>query len=248
MIKNIILDIGNVLVRFMPDESMRRLGIPEEKIPALLNATVYSPLWVELDRGIIPETDVINMMKENTPELAKDIQTFYDEGKEYLVESFDYSFDWINSFKRKGYKVYLLSNYPVSYFENHIKNNRFSFLNTNDDTINSSINNISVTTSNDMTDSSINDIISTDTNDTTSTPINSIIDGKIVSGYVKMVKPDHDIYELLLSTYKLNADECVFLDDRMENVEAAREVGMHALRFTDIEETDRRLTPLLQKP
>ena len=63
-----------------------------------------------------------------------------------------------------------------------------------------------------------------------------------------MVKPDHDIYKLLLSTYKLNADECVFIDDRMENVEAAREVGMHALRFTDIEETEHRLTPLLQKP
>ena len=232
MIKNIILDIGNVLVRFMPDESMRRLGIPDEKIPALLDATVYSPLWVELDRGVISETDVINMMKEKTPELAKDIQSFYDEGKEYLVESFDYSFDWINSFKRKGYKVYLLSNYPVSYFENHIRNNRFSFLNTNDDTINSIINTTSDTTNNDII----------------STSINSIIDGKIVSGYVKMVKPDHDIYELLLSTYKLNADECVFLDDRMENVEAAREVGMHALRFTDIEETEHRLTPLLQKP
>ena len=232
MIKNIILDIGNVLVRFMPDESMRRLGIPDEKIPALLDATVYSPLWVELDRGVISETDVINMMKEKTPELAKDIQSFYDEGKEYLVESFDYSFDWINSFKRKGYKVYLLSNYPVSYFENHIRNNRFSFLNTNDDTINSIINTTSDTTNNDII----------------STSINSIIDGKIVSGYVKMVKPDHDIYKLLLSTYKLNADECVFLDDRMENVEAAREVGMHALRFTDIEETEHRLTPLLQKP
>ena len=35
MIKNIIFDIGNVLVRFQPDEAMREIGIEENKIAAL---------------------------------------------------------------------------------------------------------------------------------------------------------------------------------------------------------------------
>ena len=32
MIKNIVFDIGNVLVRFQPDEAMREIGIEENKI------------------------------------------------------------------------------------------------------------------------------------------------------------------------------------------------------------------------
>ena len=39
MIKNIVFDIGNVLVRFQPDEAMREIGIEENKIAALAHAT-----------------------------------------------------------------------------------------------------------------------------------------------------------------------------------------------------------------
>ena len=35
MIKNIVFDIGNVLVRFQPDEAMREIGIEENKIAVL---------------------------------------------------------------------------------------------------------------------------------------------------------------------------------------------------------------------
>ena len=53
MIKNIVFDIGNVLVRFQPDEAMREIGIEENKIAALAHATYENPVWVELDRGVI---------------------------------------------------------------------------------------------------------------------------------------------------------------------------------------------------
>lgn len=62
------------------------------------------------------------------------------------------------------------------------------------------------------------------------------IDGKIVSGYVHLVKPDPAIYKLLLETYDLKASECIFFDDRLNNVEGAREVGMRAEVFTSYEE------------
>ena len=35
MIRNIVFDIGGVLIRFMPGEAMRKLAIPEEKIAPL---------------------------------------------------------------------------------------------------------------------------------------------------------------------------------------------------------------------
>lgn len=59
------------------------------------------------------------------------------------------------------------------------------------------------------------------------------VDGKVVSGFVKMVKPNADIYEHLLSEYGLDAGECVFVDDRQENVDAARALGMKGIVFKD---------------
>ena len=52
MIKNIVFDIGGVLIRFMPGEAMRKIGIPEEKIAPLLKASVYCKWWQELDRNM----------------------------------------------------------------------------------------------------------------------------------------------------------------------------------------------------
>ena len=58
-------------------------------------------------------------------------------------------------------------------------------------------------------------------------------DGGIFSCDVKMMKPDLRIYRLLLEKYDLKAEECIFIDDRMENVEAAIKCGMEAIHFTD---------------
>lgn len=62
------------------------------------------------------------------------------------------------------------------------------------------------------------------------------MDGGILSYQDKLIKPDHAIYELLLSRYGLKAEECVFLDDTLANVEAAEEVGIHGIHFTTKEQ------------
>ena len=58
----------------------------------------------------------------------------------------------------------------------------------------------------------------------------------MVSGFVKMVKPNADIYEYLLSEYVWAAGECVFVDDREENVETARALGMKGIVFQGYEQ------------
>lgn len=55
--------------------------------------------------------------------------------------------------------------------------------------------------------------------------------GMIVSGDVKLLKPDPAIYKALLDTYHLNPRELLFIDDRRENVQAAWECGFHAIHF-----------------
>ena len=111
MIKNIVFDIGNVLVRFQPDEAMREIGIEENKIAALAHATYENPVWVELDRGVIPENEIIDEMVKVAPQYEEDIRRFFKEGKAFVVKAFDYAADWIKELKSRGYKVYLLSNY-----------------------------------------------------------------------------------------------------------------------------------------
>ena len=63
-------------------------------------------------------------------------------------------------------------------------------------------------------------------------PFLRLFDGRIVSGEVRLAKPDPAIYHMLLDTYKLNPRETFFVDDRLENVEAARNLGIEAVQFT----------------
>ncbi len=62
-------------------------------------------------------------------------------------------------------------------------------------------------------------------------PALSMFDGLVISGEVKMAKPDREIYEYLLDTYKLNPAECIFVDDREDNIEAGEEVGIQGYLF-----------------
>lgn len=68
-----------------------------------------------------------------------------------------------------------------------------------------------------------------------------VVDGGILSFQVKEVKPHETIYRLLLEQYELKAEECVFLDDRAENIETAKRLGMQGILFTSREEAEKEL-------
>lgn len=54
-------------------------------------------------------------------------------------------------------------------------------------------------------------------------------DGGIFSGDVRMIKPDPRIYALMAERHGLRAQETVFIDDSLANVEAARAFGWQAI-------------------
>jgi len=70
------------------------------------------------------------------------------------------------------------------------------------------------------------------------------VDGGILSFRDKLVKPMPEIYQLILSRYRLKAEECVFLDDTQANVDAAIKAGMHALRFVNRQQAEEELKKL----
>jgi 2-haloacid dehalogenase len=57
--------------------------------------------------------------------------------------------------------------------------------------------------------------------------------GIVVSGDEGLVKPDPAIYALALERFGLRGPDAVFVDDRLDNVEAAAAMGIHAVQFTD---------------
>jgi HAD superfamily hydrolase (TIGR01509 family) len=61
-------------------------------------------------------------------------------------------------------------------------------------------------------------------------------DDKVISGEVKLAKPDPRIFELILSKIGQPAEECLFIDDTLENIVAARSMGFQAIHFESPEQ------------
>ena len=191
MIKNVIFDVGFVLVDFRWRKLMEDLGIAKDLQDVFEKNVFGSHWWGELDRGVIEEAEVLKMLREDNKEHLKEFDYVW-ANRDKIVEPFDYAVGMIEDLKAKGLKVYLLSNYPKELFTLHTECGRFPFIDK--------------------------------------------VDGKVVSGFVQLVKPDREIYEYLLKEYDLKAEECVFIDDREENVEAAKEIGINGIWFWNYEQ------------
>lgn len=64
-------------------------------------------------------------------------------------------------------------------------------------------------------------------------PFIQYFDGIVISCEVGLMKPDPKIYHLAADSLGVAVDEALFIDDFIENVEGARQVGMQALHYTD---------------
>ncbi|KLI35506.1 haloacid dehalogenase [Brachyspira hyodysenteriae] len=60
--------------------------------------------------------------------------------------------------------------------------------------------------------------------------------GGVVSAHIKMIKPNKDIYEYFLNKFDLKADECLFIDDNINNVNAALDIGIKAVQLKKIDD------------
>jgi putative hydrolase of the HAD superfamily len=72
-----------------------------------------------------------------------------------------------------------------------------------------------------------------------------VFQGVVVSGEIQMMKPEPQIYLHLLERFGLIARESVFVDDLQANVDAAKAVGLHAIRFQNATQCQQELDELL---
>jgi putative hydrolase of the HAD superfamily len=73
----------------------------------------------------------------------------------------------------------------------------------------------------------------------------NVFKGIVISGEIKMAKPEREIFEYLLRRYALTAAETVFVDDHAPNIQAAQTLGLHTVWFRDARQCALELERLL---
>lgn len=184
MYKNIIFDIGNVLLSFDPKEYLKE-KIQEEKLENLYKEIFQSEEWVMLDRGTIKEEEAINNIIKRNTDYSNDIKLAFKDWYD-ILKPIDKTIEILQGLKNNGYNIFYLSNFHDLAF-NHVKMKNKFF---------------------------------------------NLFDGGVVSFEEKIIKPEEDIYNLILSRYKLIAKESIFIDDTKINLEGAEKVGINTLLFS----------------
>lgn len=184
MIKNIVFDMGGVLIHYDPKRIISHLRLPPEDEKLLLREVFRSLEWVQMDRGVIGQEAAAAVMKENLPERLHASVDRLLAWWELELRPMEGMAELVEELKGLGYGIYLLSNASVRQPEYFPR-----------------------------------------------IPGSQFFDGKIVSGFYRLLKPQHEIFELLFREFLLKPEECFFIDDSTENVESARFLGMPGAVF-----------------
>ncbi|MCR3757404.1 HAD family phosphatase [Clostridium felsineum] len=186
MIKNVVFDIGNVLLKFTPLEFLRSKYSDEKIIESLYENIFNSNEWIELDRGTITDEEATIRFCTRDPNNAEKIKEVMRTWNEMHIPVEGTS-ELMKKLKMKGYKIYLLSNYHLKAFK--LISEKYDFIRD--------------------------------------------VDGKIISSKVKLLKPEAEIYEALTHNCGIKPEESIFIDDRVENINAAIKLGFNGIVFSD---------------
>ena len=111
MIRNIVFDMGNVMIRFDPDYFVSREGItdPEDRI-LILNELFSSVEWAQMDLGVLTEETAEPLILSRFPERLKESVRHLLHNWAVPREAIPGMEDLVQGLKNAGYGVYLLSN------------------------------------------------------------------------------------------------------------------------------------------
>lgn len=195
MIKNIILDVGMVLIDFCWKELLEKLGIIGEAFEAVADATVRTPEWNEYDRSALTDEELLAGFQAKAPDYAQQIQLFWNH-MSGMIRQYAYAKPWISAMKEAGYQVYILSNYARRTYE-LTKSDGLDFL--------------------------------------------PLTDGAVFSFETGHIKPEKEIYHLIMEKYGLVPEECIFIDDNAPNLAYPAELGWSTIQFRTLEQVQQEL-------
>ncbi len=124
MIRNIVFDLGNVLISFKPSEYLKNHNYPEDKTNIILKDIFFSPEWLLLDNGTIELNEAIESIEKRSPLKRAEIVSVFNERPGIMFPLED-NVKMLPELRKEGFRLYYLSNFPIDTFS-EIKNS-YSF-------------------------------------------------------------------------------------------------------------------------
>lgn len=123
-IDTLIFDIGKVLVRYDWKKFLKEMKYDEKTANAVAEAVFLSDDWTEGDRGVRTEDEILQSFINNNPAYEKEIrETFQHMG--HTIQTCPYTKDWLTYLKKRGYKLYILSNFSEPLYKRCTKEMKF---------------------------------------------------------------------------------------------------------------------------
>lgn len=115
MIKNIIFDLGNVLISFKPSEYFDKNNYPLSIKATILSDIFGSKEWLMLDNGEITTPEAINAIATKSSLSKKEIAHIFNLRSD-LMFPLDSNVRLLPELKKRGFRLYYLSNFPLDIF------------------------------------------------------------------------------------------------------------------------------------
>jgi epoxide hydrolase-like predicted phosphatase len=126
MIKNVVFDLGNVLLSWKPGEFLKKSGYNNKTTKLILKTVFRSQAWFSLDNGDITQEEAIDLMASKSSLKRDQIVALFNLCTE-IIYPLHHNIKLLPVLKKQGIRLYYLSNYPLGFF-NKTKN-QYDFFN-----------------------------------------------------------------------------------------------------------------------
>lgn len=115
MIRNVIFDLGNVLISFRPAEYLDTKEYSEERKETILKDIFHAREWLLLDNGDITLAEAIDSINNRSTLTKEEIAHIFNLRTDLMVP-LDQNVNLLPDLKKRGYKLFYLSNFPIDIF------------------------------------------------------------------------------------------------------------------------------------
>ncbi len=110
-IKNIVFDLGRVLIDFNPEEYMQSLGLSEKQISDLISIFFADGDWNKYDRGDYHRVKyLLDALVKKHPDYEKELNLFLNNDWVKIHTLKEDTVSYLTQLKTEGYRIYVLSN------------------------------------------------------------------------------------------------------------------------------------------
>lgn len=115
-IRNVVLDLGGVLLEWKPDQILTRLYPGDREIRALVKKEVLQhPDWLALDKGTLNEEEAVRLFQQRTGRPLSEMKALMDTVRETLIP-IQPTFALLEALLKEGMNLYCVSNMQAAVF------------------------------------------------------------------------------------------------------------------------------------